>query len=141
MRSRFTEQKIIAILREQEAGVPTAEGLSQTRRQLGDALQMEGEVRRAGQSGKRARAKDISSEIAGPADRGKTGHQIRVSRLRRHQRETPPTAVGISKRITALSSRLSDYRTTVPPNACAKAWASPSSSKSTRKTVAAPNSE
>src|SRR5947207_4603671 len=31
---------------------------------------------------------------------------------------------------------ISDYRTTVPPNACAKAWASPSSSKSTRKTVA-----
>ena len=54
MRSRFTEQKIIAILREQEAVVPTAEGLSQTRRQLGDALQMEGEVRRAGHLGSEA---------------------------------------------------------------------------------------
>ena len=82
--------------------------------------------------------KDMPREIAGPADRGKTGYQMRVSRLRRQN--TAP-AVDITECITALSSRSSDYPTTVPPKACAKAWASPSSSKSTRKTVAVPSSE
>jgi len=37
-RLRFTEEQIIAVLREQEAGVPTAEGVPQTRRQLGNFL-------------------------------------------------------------------------------------------------------
>jgi hypothetical protein len=40
-----------------------------------------------------------------------------------------------------LASRAGGQRRTVPPNACAKARASPSSSKSTCKTVAAPNNE
>jgi hypothetical protein len=86
--------------------------------------------------------KHMPSEIAGPVDRGKTGHPNNESAVAGgiNEKYRPP-AVDMSKRITALSSRLGDYRTTVPPNAFAKAWASPSSSKSTRKTVAVPSSE
>ena len=47
--SRFTEERIIGILREQEAGLSTAEvcgkhGISKQR----DVLRVEGQVRRAG---------------------------------------------------------------------------------------------
>ena len=85
--------------------------------------------------------KHMPSEIAGPADREDrpSNNESAVSGGINEKYRAP--AVDISKRTTALSSRLSDYRTTVPPNACAKAWASPSSSKSTRKTVAVPSSE
>src|SRR5258706_3467522 len=44
-RLRFTEEQIIAVLREQEAGIATA---AQARGQLGDVLQVEGQVRRVG---------------------------------------------------------------------------------------------
>jgi hypothetical protein len=46
-RSRFTEEQIIAVLREQEIGVPTAE-VPQARGQRGDILQVEIQVWRAG---------------------------------------------------------------------------------------------
>jgi|HubBroStandDraft_6_1064221.scaffolds.fasta_scaffold23151_6 hypothetical protein len=44
-RSRFTEEQIIAILREQEAGVAVRTCVSQARSQLADILQVEGQVR------------------------------------------------------------------------------------------------
>src|SRR5438128_9598803 len=69
--------------------------------------------------------KHMPSEIAGARIAGRQLNQIRVSRLGNINETYRSPAVDISKRITALSSRLSDYRTTVPPNACAKAWASP----------------
>jgi hypothetical protein len=47
-RSRFTEEQIIAVLREQEAGIFHSRGLSQARRQFGDVLQMEVQVRWTG---------------------------------------------------------------------------------------------
>jgi hypothetical protein len=46
-RSRFTEEQIIAVLREQEAGVSTAE-VCRKQRQLGDFLQVEVQIRRTG---------------------------------------------------------------------------------------------
>ena len=45
-RSRFSEDQIIAILKQQESGVATADGVPRAWDQLGDVLQMEGEVRR-----------------------------------------------------------------------------------------------
>ena len=55
-RSRFSEEQIIGILREQEAGMATAEvcrkhGISQR-----DVLQLEGEVRRHERVGREAAA-------------------------------------------------------------------------------------
>jgi hypothetical protein len=44
-KSKFSEEQIIAILAEQERGMATAEA---SRGQLGDVLQVEGQVRRAG---------------------------------------------------------------------------------------------
>ena len=43
---RFTEEQIIEILQEQEAGQKTADGVSQAWDQRCDILQMEGEIRR-----------------------------------------------------------------------------------------------
>ena len=46
--SRFSEEQIIAVLREQEAGAKTAE-VCRAARDLGrDILQMEGQIRRHG---------------------------------------------------------------------------------------------
>ncbi len=47
-RSRFTDEQIIALLRQQEAGAPTAEVCLQARDQFGDVLQVEGQVWRPG---------------------------------------------------------------------------------------------
>jgi hypothetical protein len=47
-RSRFSEEQIIAILKSQESGVATAEVCRAHGDQLGDVLQVDGEVRRAG---------------------------------------------------------------------------------------------
>jgi putative transposase len=44
-RSRFTEEQVVGILREQEAGIATADLLPQARDQYGDVLCLEGEVR------------------------------------------------------------------------------------------------
>jgi hypothetical protein len=45
--SRFTEEQIIGILREQEAGAKTAGCMPQPRDQQRDVLQMEGQIRRS----------------------------------------------------------------------------------------------
>ena len=53
--SRFTEEQIIAVLREQEAGARTEEGCRRHRRHRDlkrDLLQVEGEVRRPGGLGR-----------------------------------------------------------------------------------------
>ena len=47
-RSRFSEEQIIAILKQHESGVSTAGRLSRARDQFGDILQVEGQVRRHG---------------------------------------------------------------------------------------------
>ncbi len=47
-RSRFNEEQIIAILKEQEGWDADGGGLPPSRDQLGDVLQVEVEVRRAG---------------------------------------------------------------------------------------------
>jgi len=44
-RSRFTEEQVVAILREQEAGIATADLCRKARDQHGDVLCLEGEVR------------------------------------------------------------------------------------------------
>ena len=46
-RSRFSEEQIIGILREQEAGSPTADVCRKHGISSGDVLQVEGEVRRS----------------------------------------------------------------------------------------------
>ena len=53
-RSRFTEEQIIAVLREQEAGVSTAEVCRKHGISSGDVLQVEGQVRRHGRVGGQA---------------------------------------------------------------------------------------
>ena len=50
-KSRFSEEQIIAILKEQEAGVATAELCRKHGDQLADVLQVEGQVRRPGRVG------------------------------------------------------------------------------------------
>ena len=55
-RSRFSDEQIIGIVKEQEAGMGTAEVCRRARDQLGDALQMEGQVRRSGGIGGQAAA-------------------------------------------------------------------------------------
>jgi hypothetical protein len=46
-RKRHTEEQIIAILKEHEAGVKTARLVPQARDQRGELLQLESQVRRA----------------------------------------------------------------------------------------------
>ena len=53
-RSRFTEEQIIAILREQEAGAKTAEVCRKHGNQQRDILQMEGQVWRSRSLGRQA---------------------------------------------------------------------------------------
>ncbi len=53
-RSGFSDEQIIALLREQEAGMPTAEVCLQARDQIGDVLQVEGQVWRPGSVGGQA---------------------------------------------------------------------------------------
>ena len=53
-RSRFTEEQIIGILREQEAGMRDGGCVPQARDQQRDVLQVEGEVRRPGGVGRQA---------------------------------------------------------------------------------------
>ena len=47
-RSKFTEEQILEIVREAEAGRKVADGVSQERHQRADVLPLEGEVRRDG---------------------------------------------------------------------------------------------
>ncbi len=54
-RSRFSEEQIIAVLREQEAGISTADVCPQARDQQRYVLRLEGEVRRHGHVGGEAR--------------------------------------------------------------------------------------
>ena len=53
-RSRFTEERIIGILREQEAGMQTAEGVSQARHIAADVARLESKVRRHERPGRQA---------------------------------------------------------------------------------------
>src|ERR1700726_3829966 len=76
--SRFTEEQIIAVLREQEAGVPTAEGLPQARGQLGGLLQAEGQVRRPG--GVRGEAAEGAGGRERAAEANAGGHDARQRR-------------------------------------------------------------
>jgi hypothetical protein len=52
-RKRFTEEQIIAVLREHEAGAKGGPG-AQARDLRGDAVQLEGQVRRPGRVGRDA---------------------------------------------------------------------------------------
>ena len=52
--SRFTEEQIIGILREQEAGAIDGRRVPQARDQQRHVLQMEGQVRRPGSVGRQA---------------------------------------------------------------------------------------
>ena len=82
-RSRFTEEQIIAILREQEAGSPTADVCRKHGISSGDVLQVEGEVRRPGRVGRQAaegaRGREREAEEAAGRDdagqRDPEGHQ------------------------------------------------------------------
>ena len=67
-RSRFTEEQIIAVLREQEAGRYDGGGVPQARDQLGDILQVEGQVRRPG-------------GLRGQAAEGAGGRERKLKRL------------------------------------------------------------
>src|SRR5712691_6080109 len=53
-RSRFNEEQIIAILREQGGGGEDSRCMPKARGQRGDVLQMEGQVRRDGRLGRSA---------------------------------------------------------------------------------------
>ena len=66
--SRFTEEQIIGILREQEAGIEDGGCLPQARDQQRDVLQMEGQVRRAG-------------GVRGPAAEGARDENAKLKKL------------------------------------------------------------
>ena len=77
-RSRFTEEQIIGILREQEAGVATAEVCRRHGVSSATLLQMEGQVRRArcvgGSAAEGARGRECTAQAdAGGRDAGQRG--------------------------------------------------------------------
>ena len=128
-RSRFTEEQIIGILREQEAGQKTRRGLPQARDQRRHVLQVEGEVRRSGgvggQAAEGAEGRERQAEeAAGGGDAGQCG----AERHRRKKMVTPAarrSAVahareqfGLSERracsIIGVARRVVRYRLAVP---------------------------
>ena len=103
--SRFSEEQIIGVLREQEAGAKTRGGVPAARDLERDLLQVEGEVRRAGGLGGPAAEgaggrEPATEEAAGRVDAGQRGAQgpARKKRLKpAARREAVSTADGASR--------------------------------------------
>ena len=77
-RNRFTEEQIIAVLREHEAGAKTADLCAQARHFGSHAVQLEGQIRRHGGVGRQAsavagRGEPQAEEALGGVDAGPSG--------------------------------------------------------------------
>src|SRR5215469_8930571 len=93
-RSRFSEEQIIGILQEQEAGAKTGGGVPQARRQRCDLLQVEGQVWRDG-------------GVGGPAAEGAGGRerQVKEAAGRGDARQRDAAGRGGKKMVTPAARR------------------------------------